>query len=170
MLADQVDAPMLRAAASQATGAVLLSEGGARAAIVALRDAAAQWRDLDAPYEMTRARVLLGVAFATLGDDDSAELELAAARETFERLGAAHDAARLGELTEAQPATRPAGLTDREIEVLALVAAGETNRAVAARLNISEHTVARHVQNIFTKIGVSTRAAAGAFAFEHGLA
>jgi DNA-binding NarL/FixJ family response regulator len=69
------------------------------------------------------------------------------------------------------PATAlPRGLTAREAEVLRLVAAGRSNREIAAELVISEHTVARHLQNMFAKLDVSSRAAATAFAFEHGLA
>lgn len=168
-LAAQIDAPMVHAVARTASGAVSLAEGDARSAAVDLRDAATRWRDLEAPYEVGRARALLGRAIGALGDDDSAELEFAAAREIFERLGAAHDARRLTDVTGPKPVARPAGLSEREVEVLVLLAAGETNRAIATHLTISSHTVARHVQNIFAKIGVSTRAAAGAFAFEHDL-
>ena len=67
-------------------------------------------------------------------------------------------------------AARPAGLTDREVEVLRLVAAGRTNKEIAAELYLSAKTVSRHLSNIFTKIGVTSRSAATAFAFEHDLA
>src|SRR5439155_120487 len=60
-------------------------------------------------------------------------------------------------------------LSSRELEVLRLVASGKSNREIASTLVISEHTVARHVQNIFAKLGLSSRAAATAFAFEHDL-
>ena len=103
-----------------------------------------------------------------LGDDDSAELERQAARATFERLGAAPDLQRLAGLDGA--ATAPTGdLTDREVEVLRLVATGRTNREIAETLVISTHTVARHLQNIFLKLGLSSRAAATAYAYEHHL-
>ena len=108
---------------------------------------------------------LIGLACERLGDQESAELELDAAREVFERLGAAPDLARLGSLT----APAPHGLSARELEVLRHVAAGKTNREIAAELVVSEHTVARHLQNIFSKLGVSSRTAATAFAFEHHL-
>jgi DNA-binding NarL/FixJ family response regulator len=122
---------------------------------------------LAAPYEAARARLLIGLACGQLGDDDTAAMELGAARETFVDLGATPDLARVDELTGA-PA--PAGgLTAREREVLALVATGMTNRAVAETLVLSERTVARHVSNIFTKLDLSSRAAATAYAYEHGV-
>ncbi len=109
-----------------------------------------------------------GSRVASLGDEDAATLELEAARSTFERLGAAPDLARLAERGRDSGDDRH-GLTPREFEVLRLVAAGKSNREIASTLVISEHTVARHVQNIFAKLDVSSRAAAGAFAFEHDL-
>jgi DNA-binding NarL/FixJ family response regulator len=106
-----------------------------------------------------------------LDDHDTANLELEAARRAFEELGAAPDEARVASLiTRATEKSRPAdthGLTGREIQVLRLVAAGRSNREIADELFISEHTVARHVQNIFAKLNVSSRAAATAFAFSH---
>ncbi len=154
----------LPASAAHARGAVALARGDAQTALTALRQAERTWRELEAPYESARVRALVGQACRALGDEDTAALELEAARETFEKLGAGPDLAHLGD-------SRPErhGLTDRELEVLRLVAAGKSNREIAAALVISEHTVARHVQNIFGKLGVSSRTAAGAFAFEHRL-
>jgi DNA-binding NarL/FixJ family response regulator len=103
-----------------------------------------------------------------LGDDDGAALELDAARRAFEQLGASPDVARLEGLTEGTPPATH-GLSARELEVLRLVASGKTNREIAAELVLSEHTVARHVQNILAKLGVSSRTAATAFAFGHDL-
>jgi DNA-binding NarL/FixJ family response regulator len=111
-------------------------------------------------------RVLLGQACLQRRDPDSAEMELDAARLVFEGLGAAPDVARVQALSRA-PAT--AGLTAREAQVLRLLATGKTNKALAAELFLSEKTVARHVSNIFAKLGVSSRAAATAYAYEHGL-
>ena len=122
------------------------------------------WQRLDAPYEIARTRVLVGDACRALGDEESAALEHDAARAIFERLGARPDLARLSLRRRLAH-----GLSGRELEVLRLVAAGRTNREIAASLVISEHTVARHLQNIFAKLGVSSRAAATAFAFEHDL-
>ena len=135
------------------------------AALVALRRAGETWLALEAPYEIARTRVLVGEACRLLGDEEAAVLEHDAARSIFERLGAKPDLARF----EAPSTGDATGSRARELEVLRLVAAGKTNREIAASLVISEHTVARHVQNIFAKLGLSSRAAATAFAFEHDL-
>jgi DNA-binding CsgD family transcriptional regulator len=157
--------PMLQALASCAQGRVELAEGNAEAALKSLRHACRMWQELDAPYEVARVRALIGLAYRRLGDEEGADLEIGAAREVFERLAAAPDLARLdgGSLDDAH------GLSARELEVLRHVAAGKTNREIAEELVVSEHTVARHLQNIFTKLGVSSRTAATAFAFEHRL-
>jgi DNA-binding CsgD family transcriptional regulator len=168
-IADDFGAPLLRAVSGHATGAVLLGEGDARAAMVVLRRAWAAWRELDAPYEAARVRVLIGLVCRELGDRDTAAAELDAARSVFRQLGAAPDVARVEALSATARPRAPMGLTGREVEVLALVATGKTNRETAAALVISEHTVARHVQNILAKLGVSSRTAASAFAFEHDL-
>jgi DNA-binding NarL/FixJ family response regulator len=131
---------------------------------VSLRRAGDVWQALEAPYEIARTRLLVGVACRLLGDDESAALEVEAARGIFERLGAKPDLARMS-----VRANGAHGLSRRELEVLRLVASGKSNREIAAALVISEHTVARHLQNIFAKLGVSSRAAATAFAFEHRL-
>jgi DNA-binding CsgD family transcriptional regulator len=158
------ESAMLDAMAAHALGAVHIAAGEPREALVALRRASEIWNALDVPYEIARTRVLVGGACRALGDEESGNLELDAARRLFERLGAKPDLARL----EA-PTAAAHGLSRRELEVLRLVAAGKTNREIAASLVISEHTVARHVQNIFAKLGLSSRAAATAFAFEHDL-
>jgi DNA-binding CsgD family transcriptional regulator len=159
---------MLAAIAAQARGAVDLAGGDARAALVALRRALEAWIELEVPYETARTRCLLGLACRALGDDDTAELELGAARGSFEELGAAPDLARLDAL-ERRVDSDASGLTPRELEVLRLVAAGETNKAIAAALVLSDRTVDRHVSNIYAKLRVSSRAAATAYAYEHGL-
>lgn len=168
-IAIEIGAPLLAAMAARADGAVLLAEGDHQAALAALRQAWTAWHALDAPYEAARVRVLIGLACRELGDVDTASIELDAARDVFRRLGAAPELARVDALID-RTATHPAGgLTSREVEVLRLVASGKTNRAVAADLVISEKTVARHVSNIFDKLGVSSRAAATAYAYEHDL-
>jgi DNA-binding CsgD family transcriptional regulator len=164
-LAGVYESAMLAALVAHAEGAVHLADGDAPAALVALRRAGETWLALEAPYEIARTRVLVGEACRLLGDEEAAVLEHEAARGIFERLGAKPDLARF----EAPSTGEAHGLSRRELEVLRLVAAGKSNREVAAALVISEHTVARHVQNIFAKLGLSSRAAATAFAFEHDL-
>ena len=136
--------------------------------MIALRPGLQAWQCLEVPYEAARARVLIGLACRELGDNDTAELELDIARSAFGQLGARPDQARVDALVGRDGADE--GLTAREIEVLRLVASGRSNGEIAAALVISEHTVARHLQNIFGKLGVSTRTAAAAYAFEHRLA
>jgi DNA-binding CsgD family transcriptional regulator/tetratricopeptide (TPR) repeat protein len=168
-IANRQASDALGAMSAQALGALTLAEGDAQAALIALRRAWQLWQKLEAPYESARARFLIGLACAGLGDEDTAALELEAAREAFAGLGAAPDLARLASLGPAAAPLDDHGLTHRELEVLRLVAAGKSNREIGAALVISEHTVARHIQNIFAKLGVSSRTAAGAFAFEHHL-
>lgn len=165
----ELDAPMLRATAGHAIALVLLAEGDAHGALGVLRPAWVTWRDLEAPYEAARVRVAIGLACRQLGDGEGASLEFDAAAVAFGTLGAMVDLAALERLA-APLSVRPAtGLSVRELQVLTLVATGMSNRAVAAELVISDKTVARHVANIFTKLGVTSRSAATAFAYEHGL-
>jgi len=156
----------LSAAVDHATAQVALAAGDTEAALRSARSSFRRWTELGAPYDAARARVIVGLACTALGDEESAELELGAARATFESLGAAPALHDLGSRTR----TSPAGLSTRELEVLRLLARGLSNREIADQLVISEHTVSRHLQNIFGKVGVGTRSAAGAYAFEHGLA
>lgn len=168
-IADDLDAPLLHGLAAHAQGAVLLLEHEARAALGALRHAWTAWRELEVPYEAARVRVLIGLACRQLGDQDSAEMELDAACSIFQELGAVPDLARAQGLSWKGAAKPAGGLTARELEVLRLVATGKTNRSIAADLFLSEKTVARHVSNIFSKLGLSSRAAATAYAYEHDL-
>ena len=109
--------------------------------------------------------MLLGLACRDAGDDEGALASFAAAESMFDQLGATLDVRFVRDLTSRRQL--PGGLTEREAEVLRLVAAGRTNKEIAAELFLSEKTVARHLSNIFTKIGVSSRVAAAAYAFEH---
>lgn len=168
-LATALNTPLLRAMAAHAYGSVLLAEGDARGALTSLQEACRLSTELTMPYDAARSRVLIARACAQLGDADSARMELDAARRIFAALGAAPD---LAALDVAAPAVTPAGdstLTARERQVLQLVASGRTNRAIADALSISEKTVARHISNIFTKLDLSSRAAATAYAFQHRL-
>jgi ATP/maltotriose-dependent transcriptional regulator MalT len=164
--------PLLAAAASVSRGRLSLAEGDVAVATVALRAALQQWRALDVPYEVATTQVLLGEAARRAADDDEARAYFTAAAATFARLGAALDAAQLdahvGGRAEAEPvAAGP--LTEREVQLLQLVASGHTNRAIAAETFLSEKTVERHLSNIFRKLAVSSRAAATAQAIRLGL-
>jgi DNA-binding NarL/FixJ family response regulator len=165
-LASTVPMPFLRGLAAQALGTVLLAEGDARAALAELRRGWIDWQGLEMPYEAAQVRVLMAAACRALDDNDAASMEFDAARRVFLRLGAAPDAARVDDMLGSGAATR---LTSRELEVLRLLARGDTNRAIARRLAISDRTVDRHVANIFTKLDLSSRAAATAYAYEHRL-
>ena len=168
-IAESFDTDVLGAMAAHARGAVELAEGDAQAALGSLRRAFEVWQQVEAPYVAARVRVLMGLACRALGDDEGAGLELDAARAVFEQLGAAPDLARLDSLATRRTVGHPHGLTPRELQVLRLVAAGKTNKAIAAELFLSERTVDRHVSNIFTKLDVPSRAAATAYAYEHKL-
>jgi DNA-binding CsgD family transcriptional regulator len=166
-IAAQIDASYLNAVAHEASGAVLLSDGDPRAALTELRLAQRLWRELEAPHQVARVRALIGVACRELGDGASAELEFEGARVAFQELDAAPDLGRLARLAGSAETEGP--LSRRETEVMLLVAEGKSNRAIAATLFISEKTVARHVSNIFTKLQLSSRAEATAYAYKHGL-
>jgi DNA-binding CsgD family transcriptional regulator len=168
-IAEAQDNSTLAAMAATTAGAVELAGGNAAAALEALRRCLRLWQELAAPYEVARARELCGRACRALGDEESAGLELAAARSTFVELGAAPDLARINADNPAKPGDDGTGLSPRERQVLWLVAAGSSNRAIATELVLSERTVERHMANIFRKLGVSSRTAATAYAYEHGL-
>jgi ATP/maltotriose-dependent transcriptional regulator MalT len=166
-IAEDYDTPALRAAAGHSLGAVLLAEPDARGALSALRRAWDTWRELDAPYEAARVRVLIALGCRALGDEESAALEFDAARRVFAELRAAPDVTWVERLIRKH--TDAHGLTRRELQVLRLLASGKTNRAIAVDLVVAEKTVDRHVTNIFAKLGVSSRAAATAYSYEHRL-
>jgi ATP/maltotriose-dependent transcriptional regulator MalT len=167
-LLERFDSPGGRASLRVAQGRLLLANGDPERARIALQDALAQWQHLEIPYEAATAGTLLGQALRECGDDEAAAVEFATAAARFEQIGAriAQDAPLLA---STPTRTLPAGLTGREVEVLQLVAAGLANQDIAAALFLSVKTISRHLSNIFTKIGVTSRAAATAFAFEHGL-
>jgi DNA-binding CsgD family transcriptional regulator len=168
-IAADLGSPFLLAVAESVTGSVLLAEDAPRDALVSLRRAWLRWRDLEAPYEAARVRACIARACRALGDAEGAEMELDAARLIFERLEAGPDLRRVAELSQIGKPPVVGGLTARELEVLTLVASGMTNRAMAMELVISEKTVASHIAHIFTKLGLTSRAAATAYAYEHDL-
>jgi ATP/maltotriose-dependent transcriptional regulator MalT len=168
-VAERQGSRALAAMSDYARGAVDLAEGDARTALVALRHACQAWQELGARCESARTRVLVGRACAALGDLDTAAMELEAARETFAKLGAALELAQVDSLIRPPQHRDTHGLTARELQVLRALATGKSNHEIAAALVISDHTVRRHLQNIFAKLGVSSRAAATAFAFRHDL-
>jgi DNA-binding CsgD family transcriptional regulator len=168
-IARAMDALLLSGTSAHARGAVLLAQGDVAAAARWLREAWEVWRELEMPYEEAQTCLLLAVVCERRGDEDGRRLELDAARRVFKRLNAEP---RLANLTEksgrgARPPAPP--LSERELQVLHLLAAGKTNRLIAEELFISEKTVARHVSNIFDKLGVSSRAAATAWAYQRHL-
>ena len=167
--AARLDSEVVFAMAAHARGAVRLAEGDAASALEPLRRSFEIWSRLGAPYLAARVRELLGRACRDLGDEDGWRLETEAARAVYRELGAAPDLARLEAPPRGEEKTRPHKLTARELQVLRLVAGGKTNKAIAAELFLSEKTVDRHLSNIFDKLGVSSRAAATAFAYEHRL-
>ncbi len=163
-------APTLWAAATLADGRLLLASDDKEGAAAALREAVSLWQSLEVPYEVASARTLLGAALRGV-DDEAASVSFEVAEELFQQIGARLEAAHSRSSRTEPAATKlPAGLTEREVEVLGLIAEGKTNKEIADALFLSGKTVSRHLSNIFAKIGVSTRAAATAFAFENGLA
>ena len=168
-IAARLDVPFLRALSLRNSGAVLLAEGNPREALAELRQSCNLWCELEVPYEAARVRLLMALANRTLGDEEDALQELTAARQTFQRLGARVDLLRVEVLLSECSGKAAGPLTERELQVLKLVAAGMSNRGIAGKLKISEKTVARHMSNIFTKLDLSSRTGAAAYAYEHNL-
>jgi DNA-binding NarL/FixJ family response regulator len=165
-LARRFEIEILSAIAAHARGAVLLAEGDSEGAVAPLHQAIKAWQCVGAPYIIARIRTLVARAYAELGDDEGAALERNAAYREFQRLGATPDVMALE--SERRPATS-FGMSSRELEVLRGLASGKTNKEIARNLCVSERTIHRHVSNIFSKIGVSSRAAATAFAYQNDL-
>jgi ATP/maltotriose-dependent transcriptional regulator MalT len=157
----------LSAAAGRAAGAVALARDHPVSAVAAVRPAVDRWTGLGSPYEVARCRFVLGMALRSLGDAPSAVAELTAAHDAFVALGTTPAAREVAGWLE--PDEVPGGLSPREVEVLRLVAAGLSNSDIAIELAVADKTVARHLSNIFTKLGVGSRTAAAAFAYQHDL-
>jgi DNA-binding CsgD family transcriptional regulator len=164
-IADNFGCTALRAMSGYASGLAELASAAPAAALTAARRAWELWHELGSPYEAARARLLMGTCFRALADEESATTALLAARQTFEELGAQPQMIEADKLLQ----HTVGGLTRREVEVLRLVAAGRSNPEIARELVLSEKTVARHLSNIFTKLDVSSRTAAAAYAFAHEL-
>jgi DNA-binding CsgD family transcriptional regulator len=156
----------LRAMAAYSYAAIELASGETEEALGHGRESGRLWGDIGSPYEASRARVLVARALRELDDEDSAAAELEVARHGFAAVGAAPGVQQVDKLLGR---ARPGGLTEREIEVLRLVAAGRSNPDIAHALVLSPKTVERHLSNIFTKLDVPSRTAAAAYAHEHGL-
>jgi DNA-binding NarL/FixJ family response regulator len=161
-IAAEIGTPLLRAHAARAAGAVLLAERDINGALVELRRAFNLYNEFGVRYDAARTRLLLADACDALGDHDTAEIESSAARAVLRSLGGER-----GALPPGDPL--PRGLTQRELEVLRLLARGNTNRVIAQELVVSEKTVASHVSHIFTKLDVTSRSAATAYAYDHNL-
>jgi DNA-binding CsgD family transcriptional regulator/tetratricopeptide (TPR) repeat protein len=168
-LARAFGAPLLAAASAHATGAVLLAEDDIAGASMSLRQACETWRELEMPYEEAQTCLLVSAVCEKRGDQDGRRLEIETARRRFTQLKAEPCLARIAGQAEHPSHPRIGSLSAREAQVLRLLAAGKTNRAIADELFISEKTVARHVSNIFDKLGVSSRTGASAWAFQHNL-
>jgi DNA-binding NarL/FixJ family response regulator len=163
------ESELLGAMAAQASGMLSLKQGRAARAMAPLREALQLWLRAGSPYLAARTRVLIAQACHELADEEGAKLEIAAAISVFEQLGALPDLQRLGSVLAGSKTGRSRGLTAREVEVLRLVASGQTNKGIGRALGLSEKTVDRHVSNILTKLDVPTRSAATAAAFQLGL-
>ena len=169
-LAERINFPFVRALRARTTGALLLADNKPHDAITEFERSRALWQELQVPYEAARVQCWMGRGYRKLGDEDSAKAAFAQAQKAFEYLGASIDLDCLLEELQQKARSDAAGsLTKREIEVIRLVAAGKTNRGIAASLHISEKTVARHLSNIFTKLNLDSRTAATVYALEQKL-
>jgi ATP/maltotriose-dependent transcriptional regulator MalT len=168
-IASKLDSQVLQAMAAHAQGAVELAQGDAHAALGPLRRAFELWQQVEAPYEAACVRVLMGRACSALGDAEAGRFAFDAARAVFVHLGAAPAIARLDSIGECVAPPQQHPLSRRELQVLRLVAAGKTNKAIATELCLSERTIDRHVSNIYSKLNVPSRAAATAHAYDHKL-
>jgi len=157
--AEKFDSPGFRAWAVHARGAVLVKQRREADALPVLQDALRRYRNSQCRYEMAQVYEWMSLAHQGCGDHASAASDTANAESIYQQLGA--EPSRMGNIAA------PGGLTKREVEVLARIAAGASNRDVAKQLFISEKTVGRHLANIYVKLGVSSRTAAAAWAHEN---
>ena len=153
-IATEFDSFALQAMAAYASASFSAGGRGSRGCVEPARDSCRRWLDLDCPYEVARARMLVARGLRELDDEESAGAELFAAPQPFWPMSAKPASGR-----RTPPIGRPApgGITEREIEVLRLVAEGRSNADIAAALYLSQKTVARHLSNIFTKLDVTVQ-------------
>ena len=159
----------LRAAADRAEGAMMAARGDHDRARRLLEDAVDGYERCGAPYEAAAARIQLATSLIALGRVESADREAGAALDRYVELGAEAEAQRARRMLSTDPPVPLRELTRREREVLVLLAEGLTNRVIAERLVVSEHTVHRHVTNILRKLDAPSRTAAAAIAIRAGL-
>lgn len=164
-LAAALGSPPLIAETLTAQARLQLAHGEAAAARTSIAGALARWEELGVPYQVATALTIQGRALDELGERESAAHSFAAAEQRFSQLGIRTVLSRRTEAGRAGRPKLPAGLTEREAEVLRHVAAGLTNNQIAAALHLSPKTVSRHLSSIFTKAGVTSRSGATAFAF-----
>lgn len=159
------------AAERLAAARLALHDGDPDAAVRAADEAVERHRAAQQPFEAAEARLVLAQALARHGRPDAAREHARLAAADLAALGATGAARRAGDVAWHLGARvgPPSGLTRRELEVLGHVAGGLSNRQIAEELVVSEHTVHRHVANVFTKLGVSSRAAAVAAAADQHL-
>jgi DNA-binding CsgD family transcriptional regulator len=162
-IAEKLNSTFIHALSAHSRGSILLAEGDACSALNVLHQAYAMWNKIDAPYEAARVRFLTGIAYRKEGDEESAEMELKAAQSIFQGLKAIPDLTKVNALIKNKSGHNLQRLTRRELQVMRLVAAGDTNKSIATKLFISERTVERHISNIFNKLRVSSRTAATSY-------
>ena len=165
----QVGTAPLGACADMAEGALACARGDHERARALLEDAVDCFERAGAPFEAARARLELATCLVALGRAEAAEQEANAALERLLELGAELDAGRARRILATAAGGSLGDLTPREREVLCLIAEGLTNRVIAERLVVSEHTVHRHVTNLLRKLDLPSRTAAAAYAVRSGL-
>jgi ATP/maltotriose-dependent transcriptional regulator MalT len=153
------DTPGFRGWAAHARGAVLVRRGDDSAALVSLKAALREYRTQRWRFEMAEVYEWMALAHRGLGLDDLAAADVSTAENVYRQLG----------VKPSGVCERGAlgGLTRRELEVLRAIAGGATNRQVAQQISISEMTVRRHLANVYAKLGVSSRTAAVAWAYQN---
>ncbi|MBP2266570.1 DNA-binding NarL/FixJ family response regulator [Pseudarthrobacter sp. PvP004] len=162
LTASRYGSPGFLGRAHHARGSVLMAERRWPEAMTALEAAAQAYRSQRLRYELAEIHDRLASVNAAMGEHRAADAERATAAAIRAQLGAAN-------ISWLKTSGEPGGLTSREVEVLSCVLSGSSNRQIADSLTISEKTAGRHLANIFTKIGVTSRTAAAAWARQHGI-